>query len=112
VTHLQIDTTDKNQSAEYFMAGFFGLEWTNNATIEVIIESYGFNNSLAGYDNCANSNTYRNRGGVNASLEWVNIYLQDATTRLQSMIEGYHWTIEDTYAAQTMCPYETVYCPS
>lgn len=24
------------------------------------------------------------------------------------MIEGYHWTIEDTYAAQNMCPYETV----
>jgi hypothetical protein len=26
------------KSAEYFLAGFFGLEWTNNATIEVIIE--------------------------------------------------------------------------
>jgi hypothetical protein len=32
------------------------LEWTNNATIEVIIEANGFNNSLAGYDNCNNSN--------------------------------------------------------
>jgi hypothetical protein len=36
------------KSAEYFMAGFFGLEWTQNATIEVIIEAEGFNNSLAG----------------------------------------------------------------
>lgn len=24
------------------------------------------------------------------------------------MIDGYDWTIEDTYAAQTLCPYETV----
>lgn len=26
------------KSAEYWMAGFFGLSWTNNATLEVIIE--------------------------------------------------------------------------
>ena len=27
------------------------------------------------------------------------------------MIQGYDWTIEDTYAAQNMCPYETVSAP-
>ncbi|KAE9381660.1 phosphoglycerate mutase-like protein [Stipitochalara longipes BDJ] len=96
------------KSAEYFMAGFFGLEWTNNATIEVIIEEDGFNNSLAGYDNCNNSNNFRNAGGRAASSEWVAIYLQNATTRFQSMIHGINWTIADTYAAQTICPYETV----
>ncbi|PMD40070.1 phosphoglycerate mutase-like protein [Hyaloscypha variabilis F] len=96
------------KSAEYFMAGFFGLEWTNNATIEVIIEENGFNNSLAGYDNCKNSNNFRNAGGTTASNEWVAIYLQNATTRFQSMIHGINWTIADTYAAQTMCPCETV----
>lgn len=96
------------QSCEYFMAGFFGLEWTNNATIEVIIEQNGFNNSLAGYDNCKNSNTNKNKGGTNAAQEWVSIYLQDATIRFQKMITGFDWTIVDTYAAQNMCPYETV----
>lgn len=90
------------------MAGFFGLEWTKNATIEVIIESQGFNNSLAGYDNCNNANNFRNSGGVNATAEWVNIYLKDATERLKKDIQGFEWTIEDTYAAQNMCPYETV----
>ncbi|KUI67836.1 3-phytase A [Cytospora mali] len=70
------------KSAENFMAGFFGLEWPNNATIEVIIEGNGFNNSLAGS--------------------------QGSNARLGSMIQGYDWTIEDTYAAQNMCPYETV----
>ncbi|CZT42733.1 probable 3-phytase A precursor [Rhynchosporium secalis] len=96
------------KSAEYFMAGFFGLEWTNNATIEVIIEAPGFNNSLAGYDNCKNANTFRNKGGANATTEWVKVYLKDATERLKPLIKGFEWTIEDTYAAQNMCPYETV----
>ncbi|CAD6441603.1 8926fcdd-b63d-483b-9cd4-31b3012d394b [Sclerotinia trifoliorum] len=97
------------KSAEYFMAGFFGLEWTNNATIEVIIESQGYNNSLAGYDNCPNSNNYRSAGGSNASDQWVAVYLKDATTRFQSMVSPeFNWTVTDTYAAQTLCPYETV----
>ncbi|KIN04795.1 hypothetical protein OIDMADRAFT_157125 [Oidiodendron maius Zn] len=104
-------TTTQNRmlnSAENFLAGFFGLQWPNNATIEVIIEENGFNNSLAGYDNCYNSNNYRSAGGNNATREWVNVYLQEATKRFQSMIEGFDWTVEDTYAAQTMCPYETI----
>ncbi|RDW64754.1 putative 3-phytase A [Coleophoma cylindrospora] len=96
------------KSAEYFMAGFFGLEWTNNATIEVIIESPGFNNSLAGYYGCKNARLGVNRGGENASVEWMSTYLEDATTRFKSHIEGIEWTVFDTYAAQTMCPYETV----
>lgn len=91
------------------MAGFFGLEWTNNATIEVIIESTGYNNSLAGYDNCPNANNYRSAGGNNATNQWVAIYLQNATARFQSMVSPeFNWTITDTYAVQTMCPYETV----
>ncbi|KAA8576720.1 hypothetical protein EYC84_006793 [Monilinia fructicola] len=88
---------------------FFGLEWTNNATIEVIIESAGYNNSLAGYDNCPNANNYRSAGGSNATNQWVATYLQDATARFQSMVSPeFNWTVVDTYAAQTMCPYETV----
>lgn len=64
------------QSAEYWLAGFFGLDWTNNATIEVMIESNGFNTSLAGYDNCPNANGHLNRAGANASDAWRAIYLE------------------------------------
>ncbi|KAK6587387.1 hypothetical protein PZA11_000677 [Diplocarpon coronariae] len=96
------------KSAEYFMAGFFGLEWTNNATIEVIIEATGFNNSLAGYDNCKNAQSFRNAGGPNATAEWVDIYLRDATERLKPLIDGFELNVEDVYAMQNMCPYETV----
>lgn len=66
------------KSAEYFMAGFFGLEWTNNATIEVIIEASGFNNSLAGSKGCPNSGK---EAGINATIEWVGTYLQKGEPR-------------------------------
>ena len=63
------------KSAENFLAGFFGLEWTNNATIEVIIERAGANNSLAGYMNCPNS--LKDTAGSTASAIWVQNYLRN-----------------------------------
>ena len=96
------------KSAEYFMAGFFGLEWTNNATLVPIIEQNNFNNSLAGYFQCNNSNNYRSTGGNNASLVWENIYLANATKRFRALSGNYNWTVADSYNAQTLCPYETV----
>lgn len=94
------------KSSEYFLAGFFGLEWTKNATIEVIIEKYGFNNSLAGYHRCPNAK--EDRGGTDAQRIWFENYLQNATARLSNLVEGYDWTVDDTFAAQNLCPYETV----
>ncbi|KAK4181039.1 putative 3-phytase A precursor [Triangularia setosa] len=94
------------KSAENFVAGFFGLEWTRNATIEVIIEGAGYNNSLAGYMNCPNGGKVD--GGSKAQERWMGVYLQNATERLGKLVKGYKWTVQDTYAAQTMCPYETV----
>lgn len=96
------------KSAEYFMAGFFGLEWTHNATLEPIIELPYYNNSLAGYMQCNNSNSFRSTAGRNASLLWQDIYLANATARLRGMAGGYNWTVADSYNAQTLCPYETV----
>ncbi|KAH8890844.1 phosphoglycerate mutase-like protein [Thozetella sp. PMI_491] len=94
------------KSAENFMAGFFGLEWTNNVTIEVIIEEANFNNSLAGYLNCPNGE--KSTAGTKAATVWARKYLQKATERLNSMVDGFEFSLADTSAAQTMCPYETV----
>ncbi|KAL8949673.1 MAG: hypothetical protein Q9222_004234 [Ikaeria aurantiellina] len=85
------------KSAEYFMAGFFGLEWTNNATLELIIEQENFNNSLAGYFQCNNSNLPVAQGGTNASIVWQNIYLQNATKRLQALSPNFELNIPDVY---------------
>jgi hypothetical protein len=79
---LIVRTTTQDRmlkSAENWMAGFFGLEWTNNATIEVIIEDNGFNNSLAGSLNCPNA--YKMSSGDEARNTWIHKYLQDGTAR-------------------------------
>ncbi|KAL9057901.1 MAG: hypothetical protein Q9162_002028 [Coniocarpon cinnabarinum] len=96
------------QSAEYFLAGFFGLQWPNNATLEVIIESDGYNNSLAGYDNCPGSNLPPSEGGTNATTQWASIYLADATQRINSQVQGLNFTVSDVYNMQSLCAYETV----
>ncbi|KAH6898591.1 histidine phosphatase superfamily [Thelonectria olida] len=108
-TKLIVRTTTQDRmlkSAENWMAGFFGLEWTKNATIEVIIEGRNFNNSLSGSSACPNS--YTKQDWKEPPLEWASVYLKDATDRFNNMTEGFEWTTKDVYAAQTMCPYETV----
>jgi hypothetical protein len=96
------------QSAEYFLAGFFGLQWTTNATVELIIEQNTFNNSLAGYYQCPNANLPVSAGGTNASAQWASVYLVNATARIAPLIKGYKWTLTDSYNAQSLCAYETV----
>lgn len=97
------------QSAEYFLAGFFGLQWPNNATLELIIEQNLFNNSLAGYFQCNNSNTNVSTQGTAAQKQWASVYLADATKRLQSMIEPSDTiNITDVFNFQSLCAYETV----
>ncbi|KAH7028624.1 histidine phosphatase superfamily [Macrophomina phaseolina] len=96
------------QSAEYFLAGFFGLQWPQNASLELIIEQQNYNNTLAGYYQCNNSNAAVNKGGSNATLEWASIYLVNATSRIASQVPGLNWTASDSYYAQSLCAYETV----
>ncbi|KAI1570076.1 His-Phos-2 domain containing protein [Pyrenophora tritici-repentis] len=94
------------ESAEYFLAGFFGLGWPQNATLELAIEAPGFNNTLAGYKQCNHSSWHMARGAL---MEWVGVYLHDAHQRFRSNLTGdLDWTINDTYNAQALCSYETV----
>lgn len=99
------------KSAEYFLAGFFGLTWTQNATLVLAIENTTgtFNNTLAGYDNCPNSNKPVNLGGTNATKVWSSIYLKNATARIAPYAGPlFNWTVTDSYNAQSLCAYETV----
>lgn len=65
------------KSAEYWLTGFFGMDWPRNATLEVITEAPGFNNSLAGYMACPNGAKPAAWGGKNASQVWTEKYLKD-----------------------------------
>lgn len=97
------------KSAENFMAGFFGLEWyvatlaynremasnsrtprTNNATLELIVEKDGYNNSLAGYMNCPNS--AKDEETRKASKQWKEIYLQDGKLDRAALISFRAWS--------------------
>uniref|UniRef100_A0A0D2YDT9 3-phytase n=1 Tax=Fusarium oxysporum (strain Fo5176) TaxID=660025 RepID=A0A0D2YDT9_FUSOF len=68
-------------------------------------EAAGFNNSLAGDLNCPNTAKADYKSLVEA---WVEIYLQNATSRFNNMTDGFKWILADVYAAQKMCPLETV----
>lgn len=101
------------KSAEYFLAGFFGLDWTLNATLVLAIEDgrsgRTWNNTLAGYFNCPNSYSPLNLGGINAQRQWTEVYLANATKRLSAMVgDSFGWTVADTHSAQSLCAYETV----
>ena len=95
------------ESAEQFASGFFGRNWLNNATLELSIDQIGYNNSLAGYNQCNNSNLYVSDGGDNASDIWEATYLKNAQARFNAL-GNYNWSISDVYNAQTSCPYETI----
>ncbi|RMD41713.1 hypothetical protein DV735_g3388, partial [Chaetothyriales sp. CBS 134920] len=102
--------------------GFFGpsfLEEPNptiaNATRAfdwVIIPEGGTeNNTLASYDSCFNdiNNIPGYIGDFNLG-DYAQIYLKDARKRIQQYVpEGFVFTINDTYALQSLCAYEYNY---
>ena len=98
------------ESAEYFLAGFYGLNWELNPQIklEFILEVNGYNNSLIGSYACNDSSLNASATGTVAQTQWYQNYLQNATARFQSMSSDFNWTADTVYAMQGLCPYETV----
>ncbi|KAG2350244.1 phosphoglycerate mutase-like protein [Suillus weaverae] len=97
-------------SALNFAAGFFDLRtYETDYHQEITIEANNFNNTLAPYYVCPNSNTadVGNFGSTQAS-KWADIYLKDARMRLQPMIQGFNLTISRLVDMQELCAYETV----
>jgi len=105
-------------SALNFAIGFFGYPFDGQYQQSITIEASGFNNTLAPYNTCPNSNDPK-RGGRSTWFvtQWVTRYLQPALKRINSLISGYQFTITDIYAMQNLCAYETValgystFCP-
>lgn len=102
-------TTQKRmtESALAFLEGFFGgEEWKDHANLKLIIEAPQHNNTLSPYMTCSNSN--KQMLGSHNRKYWEKIYLANKTAEFSQLISGMEWTIEDTAAAQLLCPYETV----
>jgi hypothetical protein len=96
-------------SAINFALGFFGYPLEGKYQQSVTIEAPGFNNTLAPYLTCPNSNIPSKAGrGVVYQRAWAEQYLQPALERFAPLIPGYNLTIMDVYVFQQMCAYETV----
>lgn len=102
--------------------GFFGTSYSvnpdptlANATapfdVVVITEGGKENNTLASYDSCFNEAASPILDAGDIDLEtYIPVYLTAATERLRQYVpSGFDWTVNDTYAMQSICAYETAY---
>jgi hypothetical protein len=97
------------KSAENFLSGFFGLEWTENANLLAIIEEVGYNNSLFSTNVCPNAwKTFSGPFYTEPTDKWKKTYLEKRTQKLRELSGDYNWTVRDSWNAQTLCAYETV----
>jgi hypothetical protein len=100
--------------------GFFGPSFTTTpnptlagatAPFDVVIIPEGGteNNTLASYDSCANDNIEPIVDMGDQDLEkYLTVYLKAATARMQQYSPaGFTFTVNDTYAMQSICAYET-----
>ncbi|KAG1792165.1 phosphoglycerate mutase-like protein [Suillus plorans] len=96
-------------SAHNFALGFFGYPLEGQYQQEITIEAKGFNNTLAPFRSCANSgNPNRAFRGVSRANAWIEVYLKDTVPRLQQYLHGFDLDVQDIYAMQTLCAFETV----
>ncbi|RXW17979.1 hypothetical protein EST38_g7881 [Candolleomyces aberdarensis] len=96
-------------SALNFAVGFFGLPLEGRYQQSITIEAPGFNNTLAPYDTCLNTQIRsKSHRGIWYQERWAARYLKDARERLSAQLPGFDLTIEDVYAMQQTCAYETV----
>lgn len=91
------------ESAENFLAGFFGLEWRNDAEILATIDP-----ATTGESACTKAGETMMASMAEPMGEWMAIYLKDRTNELKKLAGNYNWTITDTYHAQSLCAYETI----
>lgn len=97
------------QSAMNFAFGFFGHPIEKQYQQLIMLHNPGVNNTLVPNMNCPNAHIVgRARRGQWYIKKWTEIYLKDALDRFRGLTSGMDWTIEDVYAMQFLCPYETV----
>lgn len=107
--------------------GFFGTSFqripdptlknfTDGDLFDVVIIPEGGteNNTLASYDSCLNEGVSGIGDLGDQDLEkYIPKYLADATKRMQAYVpSGFNFTVNDTYAMQSICAYETNYIGS
>ena len=96
-----------------FAGGFFGIpDFLTDYRQLLIIENFNDfqnNNTLA--PACANQDGAAGALGSAATTAWANVYLQDAVTRLNGMLDNstgsdFEFTVADALGMQFGCAYE------
>ena len=85
--------------------------FTTPFNVVVIPEGGTENNTLASYDSCFNDNLApEGQLGDLDLLKYLHVYLPAATKRMQQYApSGFTFNVNDTYAMQSICAYETQY---
>ncbi|OJJ66949.1 hypothetical protein ASPBRDRAFT_48490 [Aspergillus brasiliensis CBS 101740] len=98
------------KSAENFLAGFFHLDWDEHVNLLAMIEEKHFNTSLQAKNACPNAMkiSFDDDYVADTVTKWKHHYLAHRTHHLNYLSVNYHWTINDSFTAQTLCAYETV----
>jgi acid phosphatase len=108
-------------TARYFAAGFFGLDWKDTATLHVIPESPDIGgDTLTPGDTClayVNDTKYGHDQGAAKLVDFSNTYLPAIGKRLEYYVStseqeafesGFHFANDEIYALQEMCGFETI----
>lgn len=104
--HARATTMERvTASANYFLSGFFGLEWQDKAELELIIDAPGFNSTLSPSNLCTTDKL--NEPESNAK-NFRKAYLNKAKKRLNKMLQNAELTISEVIGMQKLCGIETV----
>ncbi|KAF2083825.1 phosphoglycerate mutase-like protein [Saccharata proteae CBS 121410] len=98
-------------TARYFAAGFFGLDWPDTATLHVIPETLERGgNTLTPGDSCLayiEDEEFGHDYGARMLMAYRSTYLSKVRERLQTQNPGIVLSDADIYSMQEMCGFET-----
>lgn len=100
--------------AEYFLAGFFGLNWQQYVNLELLVEADNFNTTLYPSAVCPNKEKLITEAD-DALDNFQHEYLHDTKKKLNKMITGtlknssepFELKTKHVYAMQRLCAFET-----
>ncbi|THX01009.1 phosphoglycerate mutase-like protein [Aureobasidium pullulans] len=99
------------ESAKYFAAGFWGIEWRDVARLQVIPETkeLGADTLTTGVtctDYLRPHNPEGRHKGLHKLVEWQKHYIPPIIARMESQTPGLNLTIHEVYSMQQLCSFE------
>ncbi|THW89001.1 phosphoglycerate mutase-like protein [Aureobasidium pullulans] len=105
------DSHRVEESAKYFAAGFWGIEWRDVARLQVIPETkeLGADTLTTGVtcvDYLRPHNPEGRHKGLHKLVEWQKHYVPPIIARMESQNPGLNLTIHEVFSMQQLCGFE------